>query len=53
MKKALFLLLATIVFDSCSKIPNTPIWDEISTDELAAAIEQEPDFAVAYESVIS
>lgn len=51
MKNVLFFSLAALVFVSCSKIPDTPIWNEISTDELAAAIDQEPDFATAYEAM--
>ncbi|MGN0028522.1 MAG: hypothetical protein ACI35Q_02170 [Marinilabiliaceae bacterium] len=51
MKNSFIITLIAFALASCSKIPDTPVWNEISTDELASAIKEEPGFAETYEAM--
>lgn len=42
-----------IVFTGCSKFPQKPIYEELSTAELEKAIKIDPDFAIFYDDIHS
>lgn len=53
MKKILFFIIAIFILSGCNKIPKKPIFERLSTEELAKAIKSDTLFAEFYESIRS
>lgn len=51
MKKISLLVFAGLLLAACSSIPNKSVFEELTTDELASAIKEEPDFGNEYQAI--
>lgn len=52
-RKFIWIKVVLIFLCGCNKIPNTPIYEELSFEELEECIEKDPDFAFFYDLIIS
>lgn len=49
MKHYLLFVWAILAFASCSSLPSKPIWEDLTTDELAKILKEDPSFESIYE----
>lgn len=53
LKNFILLNVCIIILCGCNKFPTTPIFEELSLDELQECIKKDPDFAFFYDNINS
>jgi hypothetical protein len=51
MKRIFLFVFAGVMFAACNPIPNKSVFEELKTDELAAAIKADPEFGEEYDGM--